>query len=299
MTALTWDETGKRLFETGIDRGVLYIPNGSGVYDTGYAWNGLTSVTETPAGAESNKQYADNIVYLNLQSAETFDGTINAYTYPDEFAQCDGTAIPETGMHLGQQSRKSFGMSYRTLKGNDVDGTAHGYKLHLVYGALASPSEKQFQTVNDSPGAIEFSWKFSTTPTPVGTLNSVAYKPTSLITLDSTEVDAAKLAALETVLYGAVGVDPRLPTPLEVYTAMAAGLTAVRMTNSNAPTYNSGTHVVTLPSVAHITWRVNGAVPNPTTGAQTAMTSGQTSVVTAVADTGYYITGQNLWVFDY
>lgn len=297
MAPLTWDATGARTYETGIDKGVLYIPDATGDYINGYAWNGLTTVTETPSGAESNAQYADNIKYLNLLSAETFEGTIGAYTYPDEFGQCDGTASPIAGMTIGQQDRKTFGFAYRTLKGNDVDGTSHGYKLHLVYGAQASPSEKQFQTVNDSPAPIDFSWKFSTTPIVVGTVNSVAYKPTSLITIDSTEVDATALAALETVLYGSVGVDPRLPTPAEVYALFAGTATAIRMTNANAPSYNSATHVVTIPTVTHVTWKVNGVTATP--GAQTAMTTGQTSVVRAYAAAGYYLTAADEWVFDY
>lgn len=219
MTQLiTWDGVGEKLYESGVDHGVLYIPNGSGVYDTGFAWNGLVSVTESPSGAEPNPQFADNIKYLNLLSAEEFGGTIEAFTYPDEFGQCDGSAEPEPGVIVGQQSRKSFGMCYRTKIGNDVDGADHGYKLHLVYGALVSPSEKNYQTINESPEAITFSWEFTTTPAPV-----TGYRPTSLIVIDSTKVDPTDLAALEVILYGnSTGpVQPKLPTPDEVITLMA------------------------------------------------------------------------------
>lgn len=297
MTALAWDTVGQRFYETGVDHGVLYIPDSEGTYNLGYSWSGLTTVTESPSGAESNAQYADNIKYLNLLSAEVFGGTIEAFTFPDEFMQCDGTAEPTPGMSMGQQSRKTFGLCYRTRKGNDIDGADHGYKLHLVYGAQASPSERAYGTINDSPEAINFSWQFSTTPIPVGTVNSVAYKPTSLIVLDSTQTDPTALAALELVLYGTTGVDPLLPTPAAIYAALSAAVTTVRLTGANAPTYDSGTHVVTLPSVTGVTWKINGVTA--TAGAQTAMTTGQTSLVTAVANVSYQITGDSDWVFDY
>lgn len=215
---ISWDGVGEKIYETGVDHGVLYIPTALGVYDTGFAWNGLVSVTETPSGAEANPQFADNIKYLNLLSAEEFGGTIEAFTYPDEFGQCDGTAEAEVGVVVGQQSRKSFGLSFRTKIGNDVDGTDHGYKLHLVYGALVSPSEKAYQTINESPEAITFSWEFTTTPAPV-----TGFKPTSLIIIDSTKVAPADLAALELILYGdSVGpVQPKLPTPDEVIALFA------------------------------------------------------------------------------
>lgn len=214
---IEWDGVGKKLYESGVDHGVLYIPDLTGDYDTGFAWNGLVSVTESPTGAEANPQFADNIKYLNLLSAEEFGGTIEAFTYPPEFGQCDGSAEPEPGVVLGQQTRKSFGLCYRTKIGNDVDGVDHGYKLHLVYGALVSPSEKAYQTVNESPEAITFSWEFTTTPAPV-----TGFKPTSLIVIDSTKVDPTDLAAFELILYGnSTGpVQPRLPTPDEVITAL-------------------------------------------------------------------------------
>jgi hypothetical protein len=208
---LKWDEIGERLYEVGVDHGVLYLPNASGVYDKGYAWNGLTTVTESPSGAEANPQYADNIKYLNLYSAEEFGGTIEAFTYPEEFAVCDGTAIPADGVALGQQPRKMFGLSYRTRVGNDLEGTEFGYKLHLLYGLTASPSEKAYATINDSPEAISFSWDVTSVPAPV-----TDFKPTSLIVIDSTVVDSADLTALETILYGAAAVEPKLPTPDEV-----------------------------------------------------------------------------------
>jgi hypothetical protein len=287
MTALTWDQVGERFYETGVDHGVLYPTGADGV-----AWNGLTTVTETPAGAEATPTYADNIKYLNLISIETFGGTIEAYTYPDEFGECDGSMTPSPGVLIGQQSRKQFGLSYRTRLGNDVDGTDHGYKLHLVYGATASPSEKAYASINDTPEAITFSWEFSTIPVPV-----TDAKPTALITIDSTKVDPAALADLELILYGDVAVDPRLPLPDEVVGVFEGTLTEVRLTGANAPTYNSGTHIVTLPTVTGITWSINGVEATP--GAQPAMTTGQTSLVTAVASSGYRITGDDDWTFDY
>jgi hypothetical protein len=209
MVALTWDESGKRLFETGVEKGVLYLPDGTGAYNTGFAWNGLVSVTETPSGADSNKQYADNGVYLNLVSAEEFGGTIEAFTYPEKFGECDGTVAPKKGVVLGQQPRKPFGLSYKTRIGSDLAQVA-GYKLHLVYGALATPSEKAYTTVNDSPEAITFSWDFSTTP-----LQVTGHASTSLIVIDSTKVQAADLADLEDLLYGATTA-PELPLPDDV-----------------------------------------------------------------------------------
>lgn len=207
-----WDQVGERLYETGVDHGVLYLPNTTtGVYDTGFAWNGLTTVTESPSGAEASPQYADNIKYLNLISAEEFGGTIEAFTYPDEFAECDGSAVPAPGVILGQQGRRVFGLSYRTRMGNDLEGTDYGYKLHLLYGCQAAPSEKAYATINDSPEALAFSWEITTTPVPV-----TGYKPTALIVIDSTVVDSADLTALETILYGAAATEPKLPTPDEV-----------------------------------------------------------------------------------
>jgi hypothetical protein len=212
MPALVWDQVGERTYETGVDHGVLYIPDAQGVYASGVAWNGLTSVSETPSGAESTAQYADNIKYLNLISAEEFGATLEAFTYPVEFNEYDGLALPHDGVVVGQQPRKMFGLSYRTRLGNDVEGDEYGYKLHLVYGCIASPSEKAYNTINDSPEAITFSWDVSTTPVPV-----TGYKPTSLLVVDSSVVAPADLTALETALYGdATTGTAHLPTPDEV-----------------------------------------------------------------------------------
>ena len=206
--ALVWDQVGERLYETGVDRGVLYIPDTDGAYSSGHAWNGLTAVTESPSGAEATPVFADNIKYLNLVSAEEFGGSIEAYTYPDAFGQCDGTASPVEGVTVGQQNRKTFGLSYRTLIGNDVDGTDHGYKIHLIYGALAAPSEKAYATVNDSPEAMTLSWEITTTP-----VNIVGLKPTAALTIDSTKVDGAELAIFEKLLYGDEAAEATLPLP--------------------------------------------------------------------------------------
>lgn len=219
MSKIVWDKTGERLYETGVRNGVLYPIQSDGKYSMGVAWNGLTAVTESPSGAEATPLYADDIKYLNLMSAEEFGATIEAYTYPDEFAECDGSASLAKGVNIGQQPRKTFGMAYRTVVGNDVENDNYGYKLHLIYGALAAPSEKGYSTINDSPEAITFSWEVSTTP-----VNVTGFKPTASITIDSTKADPIKLAALEEILYGkdptsegsADGVDPRLPLPDEI-----------------------------------------------------------------------------------
>lgn len=217
MAKITWDDTGKRLYETGTDHGVLYLLGEGGTYDTGVAWNGLTAVNESPSGAEATALYADNIKYLSLMSAEEFGGTIEAYTYPDEFNQCDGNAEPQEGVIIGQQDRAIFGLSYRTLIGNDVDGQSHGYKIHLVYGAQASPSEKAYATVNDSPEAVTFSWEFTTTP-----VNVTGFKPTASLVIDSTKVDPTDLQTLETALYGGASTGtPKLPLPNEVIAMFA------------------------------------------------------------------------------
>ena len=220
MSRITWDDTSKRLYETGVKMGVLYPIQPDGAYTKGVAWNGLTAVTESPSGAEATALYADDIKYLNLMSNEEFGATIEAYTYPDEFAECDGSAALVKGVMIGQQKRKTFGLCYRTTLGNDVEGNDYGYKLHLVYGCLAAPSEKAYSTINDSPEAITFSWEVSTTPVAV-----TGFKPTSQITIDSTKVDASKLSSLENILYGTnadgdTGASPRLPLPDEVATLM-------------------------------------------------------------------------------
>lgn len=210
MSKLVWDQMGDRLYETGVSHGVLY-PQEGGAYPKGVAWNGLTAVTESPSGAEPNPLYADNIKYLTLMSAEEFGATIEAYTYPDEFAECDGSAELAKGVSVGQQKRKAFGLCYRTVLGNDTDSNDYGYKLHLIYGALAAPSEKAYATVSDSPEAITLSWEVSTTPVSVA-----GFKPTSIITIDSTKVDKSKLAELEAKLYGDVSSEATLPLPDEV-----------------------------------------------------------------------------------
>lgn len=212
---LVWDETGKRFYETGVKMGVLYVQGSGGTYGTGVAWNGLTAVTESPSGAEANPMYADDIKYLNLFSAEEFGATIEAYTYPEEFGQCDGSASLVAGVTIGQQERKQFGFCYRTSLGNDTEGNDHGYKLHIVYGCKASPSEKAYATVNDSPEAITFSWEVTTTP-----VNVTGAKPTATITIDSTKVDQGKLTALEDILYGSTTAAARLPLPDEIKTLM-------------------------------------------------------------------------------
>lgn len=217
MSKLTWDQTGERLYETGVKMGVLY-PQTAGAYPKGVAWNGLTAVTESPSGAEASPFYADDIKYLNLMSAEEFGATIEAYMYPDEFGECNGEGSLAEGVTIGQQTRKAFGMCYRTIIGNDTDGNEYGYKLHIIYGALAAPSEKAYTTVNESPEPITLSWEITTTPVAVA-----GHKPTATITIDSTKVDAEKLAALEAVLYGSEDTEARLPLPDEIATMMAAG----------------------------------------------------------------------------
>lgn len=212
MAKLIWDETGKKFYETGVNQGVLYVAE-SGAYPKGVAWNGLTAVTESPSGAEATPLYADNIKYLNLMSAEEFGATIEAYTYPEEFEACNGVVEIADGIYAGQQTRKTFGMCYRTLLGNDVANDSYGYKLHIIYGAMASPSEKAYATVNDSPEAVTFSWELTTTP-----VNVTGMKPTSTLVIDSTKVGAENMAKLEAVLYGGETEEARLPLPDEIIT---------------------------------------------------------------------------------
>ena len=211
MAAIVWDQTGEKLYETGIKKGVFYPQNESGLYPAGYAWNGLTGVTESPSGAEATALYADDIKYLELTSAEEFGGTITAYMYPEEFGECDGSAEPVPGVVIGQQARKVFGMSYVTTIGNDVKNNDYGYKIHLIYGMKVTPSERGYSTINDSPEALEFSWEFTTTPVSV-----TGFKSTACLTVDSTKVKAEKLKSLEDILYGINETEPRLPLPDEV-----------------------------------------------------------------------------------
>lgn len=216
MSKLVWDVVGERNYETGVSKGVLY-PMVSGAYPKGVAWSGLTTVTETASGAEATPLYADNIKYLNLMSVEELGGTIEAYTAPDAFGACDGTAELTTGVSIGQQPRQTFGLAYQTILGNDTENNKHGYKIHLIYGALASPTERSYATVNDSPEAMTMSWEFSTTPVSV-----TGFEPTSLVVIDSTKVDAEKLAAFEAIIYGSEDQEARLPLPNEVATLLGA-----------------------------------------------------------------------------
>lgn len=282
---LAWDETGEKRYETGVDQGVLYIPDGSGAYTDGVAWNGLTQVTESPSGAEPNAQYADNIKYLNLFSAEEFGATLEAFTYPYEFQQFDGLAVPTPGVAIGQQGRRGFGLSYRSRIGTDVDEDA-GYKLHLVYGCKASPSEKAYSTVNDSPEAITFSWELSTTPVAVPGL-----KPTSIITIDSTTVDATALAALEDLLYGTAGTDPSLPLPAAVIALFAGTVTEV---TPAVPAFDAATDTITIPATAGVTYYIDDA---PQVAGPVVITT--PTLVTARPNAGYSFTEpvDDEWLF--
>lgn len=287
MTRVTWDGSGQKRYETGVDRGVLYIPNSGGVYDNGYAWNGLVSVTESPSGAEASPQYADNIKYLNMLSAEEFGATLEAFTYPDEFAQCDGTATPTAGVAVGQQNRKTFGLSYRTKVGNDLNSEA-GYKLHLVYNALAAPSEKAYTTMNESPEAITFSWEITTTP-----MDVTGYKPTALLTIDSTKVNAAALSTLEDLLYGTAGTSPSLPTPDTVLGLFSGTVNVVEPT---APTYNATTKVITIPSITGVIYSIDGVTK---TGVLPAITAD--TIVKARPAVGYKfpLVVDDDWLFEF
>jgi hypothetical protein len=291
MTTLTWDETGQRFYETGVDHGVLYIPDSNGAYTNGVAWNGLTTVTESPSGAESNPLYADNIKYLNLISTEEFGATIEAYTYPDEFAQFDGTAVPTPGVSVGQQARKAFGLSYRTRLGNDIDGDEYGYKIHIIYNATAAPSEKAYATVNDSPEAITFSWELTTIPVPLP-----GARPTATLTIDSTKVNAADLAELEDLLYGTVGQDPSLPAPDVVIGLFMGAQTSVMAQN---PSFVASTGVITVPTVTGV--RYFRADTNATvTGTVTIGTAGATLVIKAEPSNSDYVLApesDNSWSF--
>lgn len=278
MTQLTWDQAGKRTYETGVDHGVLYVQDASGAYPLGVVWNGLTTVTESPSGAEATPMYADNIKYLNLISAEQFGATIEAFTFPDEFGVCDGTASPEPGFSIGQQPRKPFGFCYRTRIGNDLAADDAGYKLHIVYGASAAPSEKAYSSVNETPEAIDFSWAITTVPVAI-----TGYKPTALLTFDSTKLAPAAMAALELILYGSSGVDPRLPTPDEVVAIYAGSLTTAAPT---VPTFVSGTGVITIPTVTGVKY-VRDDTGATLTTTYTIPVSGQSIVVRVVPLPGY------------
>ena len=289
MAVLLFDDTGNRRYETGVDHGVLYPLNTvSGLYDNGYAWNGLVTVTETPAGAEANPQYADNIKYLNILSAETFGGTIEAFTYPDAFNACDGGYVPVAGVVAGQQTRAVFGLSYRTKIGNDVSGDL-GYKYHMLYGLLASPSEKAYASINDSPEAITFSWDVSSSPAAL-----TGKSPTSLIVVDSTKFTAPQVQALTDFLYGTAGSAPSLPPPDSVL-ALFTG--AVTMITLSAPTFD-GQHTITIPSQTGTKYYLDGVLQ--TSGAK-LLTTGQKKIVTAVPDAGYAYNTPfvDRWMFTY
>lgn len=293
MAILEWDKVGERYYETGVDRGVLYKPDASGLYPagSGYAWNGLTGVTESPSGAESTKVYADNIPYLNLISAEDFGGTIEALTYPPAFAEHDGTATPQAGVYLGQQTRKAFGFSYRTRLGNDLLAQDFGYKIHLVYGAIAAPTEKAYATVNDTPEAMPFSWEFSTTPVSVP-----GFKPTAILTIDSTKVTPANLVTLEQALYGTGGVNARLPQPDEVIAMFAGAQTTVSPTAPTATTAG----LITIPTVTGVQYRRADTNVVVTGTVQVPGAIGSALVIRAVPATGAYVfkpTDDDDWSF--
>lgn len=250
MTALQWDKIEERFFETGTDHGVLYIPT-NGEYNMGVAWNGLTAVTKSPSGAEPTKQYADNIAYVTMMSAEEFSGTIEAFTYPDEFEEFNGVVTTASGVRIGQQTRRQFGFSFRTKKGSAANEDA-GYKIHLLYGCQASPSEKAYKTINDTPEPLTFSWALTTTPVAV-----TGYKPAASLEIDSTDprVTPAALSALELILYGTTGVDPRLPLPDEVISILDTGIQLVTPT---APSYNATTDVITIPATTGVIYSIDG-----------------------------------------
>lgn len=276
MARLIWGASGDRTFENGCDRGVLYKPTG-GVYSEGYAWNGLTSVSENPSGGEATPMYADNREYLNMISLERFGATIEAYTYPDAFNEFDGNATPQVGVIVGQQPRKTFGLSYRTMIGNDQN-PEEGYYLHLVYGCTAAPSGKDYATINDSPEAVSFSYEISTTPVDVPVNN---LKPTAHIKIDSRKVTADNLAALEDALYGTAATDPRLPLPEEIITMFSGSQVEVITT---APTFVAATGVITIPTVTGVQYRradtnaiVTGTVTIPTAGASLVITANPAS----------------------
>lgn len=288
MTKLLWDLTGERKFETGVDHAVLYKPDAFGAYPIGYAWNGMTTVTESPTGAEPQAQWADNMKYLNLYSYEEFGLTIEAFTYPDEWAEHDGSAEPEPGVQVSGQTRKPFGFSYRTKVGNDVNPDL-GYKIHLVYGCTASPSEKARTTVNDSPEALNFSWDVATLPVAVTDL-----KPTSYICVDSTRVPSSNLTALEDLLYGTVGTDAQLPLPDDVIALFAGSVTTV---TPGVPTYDSGTDIITIPSTTGVIYKINGVVvPSGAFGPISANT-----VVNAYPAAGYRfpVVSDDDWLFTF
>jgi hypothetical protein len=286
MSELTWDEVGTRFFETGVDKGVLYIPNDSGEYDNGVAWSGLVTVKEGPTGGAAKPQYADNLKYLNLVSVEEFGAQIDAFTYPDEFQLYDGLVVPVPGVAIGQQVRKFFGLSYRTKYGNDLLDEDYAYKLHLLYGAKANPTDKSYTTMNDSPAGMTFSWKVDCTP-----VNVDGLRPTSLITISSADVNPDTLAALELILYGTTGVNPALPMPNDIVSMFESGVTTVP--TLTVPTF--ATPVLTIPTLTGIEYYVDGVL---TVAGDVTLTSGN-HVVTAQPVVGYVIGAGNVNEWEY
>ena len=294
MTRATWDALDDRKFETGVDHGLLF-PMEDGVYQDGVPWNGLTTVTESPSGAEATPVYADNIKYLNLISYEEFAATIEALFCPEEFEKCDGTAEIAPGVTIGQQDRQPFGFYYRTIVGTAANPRA-GYKHHFVYNALAAPTEKAHNTVNDSPEATPFSWECSTTAQDVGVIDGVEYRPTATLTINSLTTDPDALDDLLDIVYGTVGSNPRMPLPSEVAGVAGAAVTVVNMTiAANKPTFVEATGVLTLPAVTGVQWKVDGV--NKTNGAQTAIAAGQTIDVDATPQDGYSLSGDTDFSF--
>lgn len=288
MPKLVWDNVGERFYETGIDHGVLFVQNANGTYKTGVPWNGLTAVTESPSGADANPIYADNIKYVELRSAEEFGATVEAYTYPDEFAECDGSVAIADGVFLGQQRRNPFGLAYRTRMGNDTQYDDYGYKLHIIYNATASPSEKGYQTVNDSPEAISFSWELTTVKVAVE-----GHRPVAQITIDSTKADPTKLAQLETLLFGGEGENDtsQLPTPAEVLALFGAGAVSVRLNKSILELADGDTETLeatTTPDSATVTWSSgNTAVATVTSGGVvTAVDPGMATIMASITENG-------------
>ena len=282
MSRLVWDAIGERFFETGVDQCVLY-PIANNAYPMGYAWNGITGVSESPSGADANPIYADNIKYLNLRAAEEFGATVTAYTYPDEFAECDGSVVPVKGLTIGQQSRKMFGLCYRSRLGNDTDGSDHGYKLHLVYGLTASPSERGYSTINDSPEAIEFSWEMNSTPVAV-----TGYKPTSVITISSEDFTEAQMAVIEDVLYGDANNDPRLPLPDEVVALMGSNVYEISLDKANATLAVGKTlklNASVSPSGTTVTWTSSDSEKaSVSNGTVTAVATGSATITATITD---------------
>ena len=288
MSKLDWDQTSEKLYETGVDKGVLYPQSSAGTYNLGVAWNGLSKVSESPSGAEATAVYANNKKYLNLISAEEYGGTIEAYTYPDEWAECDGSKTAAPGLTIGQQNRKPFGFAFRTIIGNDTDLNDYGYKIALVYNAIASPSSKEHSTVNDSPEAITLSWEFKTTPIDV---DMAGIKPTSVLYIDSTKTDPDKLAALEAILYGTANSDPRLPLPEEVIEILGGSATPSVLLNTHGVSVNVGDTVTltatTVPASQSVTWSTeDGDTATVNAGTVTGVAAGNTIITASITVDG-------------